>query len=1502
MPGHVPQGQFEPIFGALQQLKSDIRRKKYMKKRLLSAALALAMVLTLLPVTAVTALAADEPSVSAIAITPTDYVTNPTVTYYKEDAINPAKGLTNSAGWYFHETANGKNVYHKVESGVINGTNSGAWYATPWKDATSWNTTNFTVIGTNFDMSPCFATTNLTINLHGGSATWTLSNIGANFTSLTIQDTATDAGLPNGTFMLSNFSIDHQFTLTANNVKITGDVSLTSSGTANSTHSVKLTNSTITGDVTLDGTTVADKTKVQQTLLLDQGSTITGAVTVKGDRSTITLSPNTQWNRGSSTGTVSLTGDSSALTLNSLSSVTATVGVTGNSSKIEVKGGGITGASTITGYGTQVNVSGAGEMGQITLSDAGVTAANKSQTAPTVNHTGTGHIGPIVANMTVLENPNIIKITGKGHVADGSQFTNATITVTDSHMGTITKFEKGSLTVTGTQNVTQSASVGEISDIGSAGNPAGTRTGQVTITVSGTNVEMGGMTGLASNVNPINIDLSGDTNKYLGTDPVPNDTMRAGGTVKISGGTFSKSITKAAAGYTKYLPSSLLFEIVQAAPQTYTYVDTIQKAQQIQGGDTTKYVVRWRDDYPDNPADAGDLTLKIGGKTELVISAKVGAVLPLPTSLSGRNNIKTWTNSADPTDTYTAGKTFTMVAGGKELEALDVDLDITEITDITVVSPAGVTATLDKGTKTIKLGGVVDFTTAQVDVVLKVKTSNAKETKVTVTYTKALNTTVFSSVSQVAGEGPNGLEIKGSGELEVPGGTRYTATSSFTDLNRALKVGGMNDTGDTAAVHATINVSGWNNEQKTITKNALEGYDPANPTNAPTATADFSGSNAIWGAVNKVMASTNSRVSSLLTTANTNYCKQILNITNPTAAQVQNQGIFTTIWIYAYLDVRVKTINDGLMTADLVPSYKLIAGTAAAPSLQHLAELERVTTNLKVTANCALAQDLTSLGNLTGTAGTVKFKLGGWNPYTAPTDATAVAHQDGKYAYEYNTTDNAFVVTHISTSNGLGAFVFNSTKPLVELYRWNSAPAGGGAAAYEKVDTYDNLQAAANDTKYVNTTAPSTLKEDYVQVLSGYTGPTAISLSGERRVFTIKTASGVQPVTITNSQADGWQLDNNSTNTEYKVQLFRNTEAKPDEKPVSIVVAAAANGSVVASATKANYGDTITLTIKPNAGYGLSTLNVRTNSGAAVTYQSTTTNVFTFKVPQDVTTITVTPTFAVSSVAVISVTDTVNGLASTNAANNKAAGGSTVTVTTRPFNGYRTSAVTAVTNTGAAVAVARIAENTYTFVVPVTATRVVITPTFSASGHPFTDVASGQWYSDAVSFGYRHGMFTGYNGSSTRFAGMEKLTRAELVVILYRLSNEPATTSNSGFSDVSPSAWYAKAITWATQNNIVRGGDNNRFYPLNYVTREELSQMLYGYNSYRGGTSGVTGNLSRFVDSNRVHAYHLAAMQWAVGNNVVQGSGNQLNPGGNATRYEAATMLMRYAQTFMGRT
>ena len=1486
MPGHVPKGQHEPIFGALQQLKPDIRRKKYMKKRLLSAALALAMVLTLLPVSA---FAADQPSVGSSTLNPaSDFATtNPTVTYYKQDAISPSTGLSNAPGWYFHETANGKNVYHNVTAGVISGlSESGTWYSEPWNSLDSWKTTSFTLVA-NFTLGLRLAMSSYTINLHGSTLDMTSASIGDNCTSLTIQDTATVTGAPNGTvtFPTAGLAVagkNHSFSLKATNVNITNGVNMVSGPDATYTHSVTLDNSILTGNVTLDGT-ATDKTSSQQTLTLNNASSITGTVLLKGDRSTITLNANSLGRGSSIVGAVEIDGDNSTLTMNTGAAITGDPAVTldGNGSTLEVKGGSVNGLSIMKGYGTKVNVSGAGEMDQINLNASMVTAVNKNQTAPAVTHTGTGTIGPIIGNANgALETANVISITGKGHVANGSQFSNATITVTDSHMGTITQFDKGSLKVTGTQNVTQSASVGAISGMG----VTGTKTGKIDITVSGTNVVMNGMTAVASNVNPININLSGDTNKYLGTSPVPNITGKAGGTVQISGGRFSATLTDGA--HDGYLPSSLLFEIqdlnaaANGTAARFIYVDTIQKAQQIQGGDDAKYRVGWRDGYA---GTAHNLTLKIGDKAELIIRANEGKVLPLPTSLSGRNNIKTWTNNDDPTDTYTAGMTYTMGNDDMTLNALDVDLDVTEITDITVVSPAGVTATLNKSSKSIALSGVVDFTSAQVDVVLNVKTSNAKETKVTVTYTRALNTTVFSGV----GSPTNGLEIKGSGELEVPGGARYTATSSFTDLNKALKVGGM--TGNTTAVHVTVNVPGWNNEQKTITKNALEGF--TNVRIDPTATANFSGSNAIWGAVNKVMASTNSRVSSLLTTANTNYCKQILNITNPTATQVQNQGIFTTIWIYAYLDVRVKTINDGLMTADLVPSYKLIAGTATPPTKAQLAELERVTTTLKVTSSCALAQDLTSLGTLTGTAGTVTFNLGAWTPYTAP--AAPVAHQDGKYAYEY--ASGKFTVTHISTTNGLGAFIFNSTKPLVELYRHNGT-------AHAKVDSYDDLQAAANDTKYVNTTAPSTLKEDVVQVYSGYDGPTAISLSGERRVFIIKTASGVKPVSITNSQADGWQLDNNATNTEYKVQLFRNTAAQPTEKPVAITVATAANGLATANVSKADYGDTVTITVKPNAGYGLSTLTIRTNTGANVAYQSTTTNVFTFKVPENVTSITVTPAFAVSSTATISVTDTVNGLATTNAANNRAAGGSTVTVTTRPFNGYRTSAVTAVSNTGAAVAVTRVAENTYTFVVPIAATSVVITPTFTASGHPFTDVADGQWYSDAVSFGYRHGMFTGYNGSTTRFAGMERLTRAELVQILYRLSGEPATTSNSGFSDVNSNAWYARAITWATRNNIVRGGDNNRFYPLNYVTREELAQMLYSYNSFRGGSTGLTGNLSRFTDANRVHAYHLTAMQWAVGNSVVQGTGSQLNPGGTATRYEAATMLMRYGQSFMGLT
>lgn len=1453
-----------------------------MKKRLLSAALALAMVLTLLPVSAFAA--NDEATAQANGLK-----SGATVAYYE---ANADLGIA-AAGWYFKYRATGetKDTYFRITDGVIATASttpgvtatSGAWYKDFAYNGDAYNQdanhnlkfNSFTLLN---DVSLTGTLTqNITVDLNGHTLTFASTAIDFTKTStVTLYDNQYIAGrsAKQGSVASDPFkgTDDSAFTLNACGADV-GEVSLT----GYATHSVKLYNGAKAGPITLQGR-VVNKTDYAQTLELTESS-VSGAVGLTGDGSTITLNPNSAGTKGSTIngGAITLTGSNSNLTLNALSNVAPTgssVTVDGNNSQINVKGGAIYGTSTIKGYGTQVNVSGAGATGQLVLDASMVT--DKAAAAPKVIHTGTGNIGPIIANKNgAIENPNVISITGKGHVTGTSKFSNATITVTDSHINAIDQFEKGTLTVSGTNTVSQSANIGVISGIGHATD----RTGKVDIKVSGYNVLFtGNIQAVNDNANPINLDLSGDTNKYLGTtNPVPNDNMRAGGTVSITGGTFGASIKEAkddGTGYTKYLPSSLLFEIVEKTPKTYTYVDTIQKAQQIQGGDDTKFVVGWRDGYE---GTAHDLTFKIGDKTELIIKADEGKVLPLPTELSGRKDIKTWTleNTGDPkVESFDAGMSITMRTADMTLNALDVDLSVTEITDITAITPAGVTATLNKSSKTVTLSGVVDFNAAQIDVMLKVKTSNARETYVNATYTKALNTTVFTAVAPTGAPSAdkNGLTIYGSGQLEVPGGARYSVTSNFTAQNKALKVGGMTNA-NTTGVQATINVAGWNTEEKNRTSTALE----------TGATADFKGSNAIWGAINKVVAANNNSTTSMLTTANTEYVKEIKKIKNPTATQVQNLGIFTTVWVYAYLDVRVSTINDGLMKADLVPSYKLVAGTATEPKLAQLNGLK----TKKVTDDCALIRDLTSLGNLTGTAGTVTFKLGAWTPYTAP--AAPVAHQDSKYAYELDA--GVFTVTHIAASNGLGTFVIDGKKPLVELQRYDTTN-----SKYETVDNYDDLESAANDTKYV---ADKT-KPDIVQVSSGYTGPTAIRLSGERRTFTIKTASGVKPVSITNTQTDGWKLDNNSTNTEYTVQVLKDTvkPTTPTQKPIAISVASVTGGSASLSASRADEGETITVTLTPAANYRVggvtvtaavknSTTGVTTNTTVSTTAASA--NSWRFVVPTGATSVTVTPSFVkVNTNATVTVSNpAVGGTATTSAGNSQVAPGTPVSVTVSPATGYRTMGIY-VTNATAT----RTGANTFSFIVPSGVTNVVVTPRFDRNnGTLFEDVWSTDYFSNAVGWAVGRGITNG-DGSVYRFGTGKSCTREDMVTFLWRNAGSPIVTGVSNpFWDVQVGSYYYNAVMWAVKNGITKGVSANQFGVGRAVTRGEAVTFLY-----RAAGEPAASTNSGFYDVPSSE-YYAKAVSWAVGKGITNGDGStvKFSPNGYCLREQIVTFMYRNA-------
>lgn len=268
-----------------------------------------------------------------------------------------------------------------------------------------------------------------------------------------------------------------------------------------------------------------------------------------------------------------------------------------------------------------------------------------------------------------------------------------------------------------------------------------------------------------------------------------------------------------------------------------------------------------------------------------------------------------------------------------------------------------------------------------------------------------------------------------------------------------------------------------------------------------------------------------------------------------------------------------------------------------------------------------------------------------------------------------------------------------------------------------------------------------------------------------------------------------------------------------------------------------------------------------------------------------------------SSSGSTSTTYDVNVNAATNgavAADKKTASkGTTVTVTASPSKGYVVDAVKVVDKDGKDVAVTG-KDGKYVFTMPGSA--VTVTGTFKAEtpapvALPFTDVKSGNWFYDAVKYAYEQGLMTGT--SATTFAPNGTMNRAMIVTVLYRLEKSPAVTGASKFTDVPAGQWYSDAVAWAAANKIVNGYDETTFGPMNAVTREQMAAILFRYEQVKG-LENVTleENLNRFPDQNKISAYAIPALQWAVGQKIINGNADgTLDPTGTATRAQVAQIF-----------
>ena len=190
----------------------------------------------------------------------------------------------------------------------------------------------------------------------------------------------------------------------------------------------------------------------------------------------------------------------------------------------------------------------------------------------------------------------------------------------------------------------------------------------------------------------------------------------------------------------------------------------------------------------------------------------------------------------------------------------------------------------------------------------------------------------------------------------------------------------------------------------------------------------------------------------------------------------------------------------------------------------------------------------------------------------------------------------------------------------------------------------------------------------------------------------------------------------------------------------------------------------------------------------------------------------------------------------------------------------------------------------------------------SCPSYGFSDVAGpSDWSHEGIDYCVRRSLMVG-TGVGTFSPGMN-CSRAQIVQILYNLSGDKTDYGNYylPFTDVAPGAWYYDAVAWAYDNDVVSGTSESTFAPNDVITREQMAVILYGYTAeFAPEFTGNAASLNTFPDAGSVANWAYAAMSWAVGNGLISGMGSggvsYLSPQGSATRAQASAIIMRYCQ------
>lgn len=1334
-----------------------------MKKRLLSAALALAMVLTMLPLSAF-AYTYDSPVPAGDGTETVAYLEygNANHLYSKQGASD---NTFPGPGWYVTinvpadnaDPSNkkpAKTVYYQVPDGVSVG---GKYYtvANAANTATATDSkNNKTIYNWSF---PTDGSTAYKTGLKGAVIV-----IGGTITIDAVNASSLTVDICGGSVTISQTNTGTSTTkLTSLTINNSLYAKTKAKGSLTMTDLDKLTN------LTLNNVTVAAAIELNSKVVSTNTAQSNG-----GQAHTLTL-------KGAEVGAITLNGKGTnsptathaAQRLDVTSSTVGAITVKGVNNSVtlnEVKGT-TDPAVTIEGTGGSLNVRGGSVLGAVTVSgaDKETTAAPSSITVET---------GSTVGNISSAQGGDLA--TGRNTITIGGTSgaitaKNSTVNVNGGHTGDIT-LTTGAVSVSGNR-----ASVGDVELAHDA-----------TFNLTGTNCTVGALKVASTGATPatITFNVPNDPSNTLGSS---TSALSANYTKKtVKGGTWKHEVNAA------NLDASLAYQLQKGTTDsTYTYYTSDQLGDAIleQGTNTGSKLTKIGDSSATNT-----VTFMNGSMTWGVLTISPNMVIPkLPTQM---NNIKTPYWSDGEFSNLTGS--YSVPSGGATLNAGGgmVSTDVTKLNDVKITTGTGgdsstVSIKAALAGSTIVLSGAVESGDTMFKLELETDAveydaTNKKEVAVTIELsvifdpsTKSL--TIANPGTQTLG---HGVIIENTFQaIKLSNGSRYT----FDGKGLVVK---------TEQIKVKDVDSGYPADDKAISENGIEvivsapGYTATQALkdqvisliNGTGAAVDWTKSPAVQRAVNAALATITDKTVEGYINAATARARSDNRLASGKDTAYQSAG--TQTWLVPYLEVNVtnylpNAYNPSL-TATLTLKWRVevIPGnvTPTAPAAKEAANVANAKGTFIAKQGTALVLD----GDL-GEEG-VKITFAGISGHT-------FAHQAD--TYDYKIENKAFTVTHAVNGN-LGKFVLDTVKPLIEL--------GTKAADKSEMATveqyFSTLQAAvdaAEDGKMI-------------EINSNYKGSTTINMTGKARTIYIQ-ANGKNVVV---ANASGGMVENNEKGSFYTIKLNRDNTVTAN---AVVSVGSASNGSASVDTTIAKPGSSVSGKYTANSGYKAGSFTATAQPGnKSVSVSVSANGTFSFTVPSDATSVTVTPSFVLD-----------NGLPFTDVANNAWYFTAVKYCYDTTNNGYRLME----------------GDSAATFAPNGSFTRAHMVqilwnmkgrPTPRTTANPFRDMSSSNWYYSAILWAYENGYAKGYPDGT--FKPGQAVTRQEMVQFLYQASGSRSGSGNlSYYSDgYTANNWAQPALRWATGLGILSGQNSaslgNTLAPRAVAKRCEVAVTVMNFD------------------------------------------------------------------------